>query len=127
MVARDERQHDFPRPTGQSQEGDPLWSHFLFFFYGLAVSKRFPLVVDFNGQFFDLTLVLSRRKLNVSKKRDCLRSRGVDVHSTSGEYLGITLVFYALNCYCFKRTIRSGSTCGLYNIGSWRNLPAAVR
>lgn len=69
MVARDERQHDFPRPTGQSQEGDPMWSHSLFFFYRLAVSKRFPLVVDFKGQFFDLTLVLSRRKLNVSKKK----------------------------------------------------------
>lgn len=30
MIARDEGQHDFPRPTGQSQECDPMWSHFSF-------------------------------------------------------------------------------------------------
>jgi len=33
MVASDESQHDFPRPTGQSQEGDPMWSHFFIFFF----------------------------------------------------------------------------------------------
>lgn len=64
MVARDESQHDFPRPTGQSQEGDPMWSHFLlFFFYRLAVSKWFSLVVGLNERGFSFSLwILSRKK-----------------------------------------------------------------
>lgn len=33
VVASDESQHDFPRPTGQSQEGDPLWRHLFYLFF----------------------------------------------------------------------------------------------
>jgi len=43
MVASDERQHDFPRPTGQSQEVDPTWRHWFHFvfFCWCEVIKRF--------------------------------------------------------------------------------------
>jgi len=64
------------------------------FFYRIAVSKRFSLVVGFNEQFFRIHFGFCLRENKTSlKKKIASVSRGADDHSTSGECLGLTIVF----------------------------------